>query len=245
TGVQRDIYLKKLDPATVSNDTQKYVEESGFIYNFDFVASAFRSGKIHTLGTIANKIIEHAKKYANSRAVVHTTIIDDSLKDVFQKAGIPLMQKNLDYRSHALSALMPMVQILFRSDKRLKRQYLRFEFTPQDVFLCTIVNKRNENKEVKGFIRDLSLNGIGVTLEDSEQCLSFNLKDPVSVTMSFFNTSVELKLGFMTRLYAIHNELGVSFNVRNAVMIEKDSVDTLQKLINDWVREVELPGEEL
>ena len=59
------------------------------------------------------------KKYANSRAVVHTTIIDDSLKDVFQKAGIPLMQKNLDYRSHALSALMPMVQILFRSDKRL------------------------------------------------------------------------------------------------------------------------------
>lgn len=226
---------------TIDDNTTVLLPNAVILYNFDAIASANRAGKVHTVGTVAKKILKHGQAHAKGCFAVHTTVLDAHLAETFSNAGVPLVTKNLDYRSHALSSLLHLLPLLFRQDSRLKRKYLRLDFGSSQKYTCTLASRNNTEVQFDGNIKDISLNGVGFSLKEAHNCSRLNLKEPVNISLVFNKSRIEIKLGFVTRLYSMHNEIGVSFNIRNVAMVsEKNSVELIN-LFEQWLKEVNLP----
>lgn len=237
--LKRDILVRDVSFDELESMTRIEKEKSGFIFNLDRIIASDRQARIAEAIVAARRVKEFITKFGRGNSVVHTTDLDSEISDLFAAEKIPLLHKSLDYRKIALATLNSVSKLFFRSGSAAaKRSYLRLRLSRENRVNVKITNHTSGNEDIQGIIKDLSMNGLGITLKKKQDFDKFNLKDNISLKFGFEGQQISIKSAFVTRVYRAHDELGVNFNHSNREMIDEQNALKYSSTIYNQLREI-------
>lgn len=234
--LQHDVIIKTLISERIS-ELQKE-DGAAYIINLDKYISKNRIGKVPSELALAQRVLHILRTLNPGRSLVHTTIIDPELSKLFKSAGILIIEKNIDSKRGLVPMIGKFVSYLFRDDGRLKRDFVRLQFPENIKHSVTIMNLRTNVPGIKGELRDISLNGLGIKLGSPQQIGFFQLKDPVRLEFVIEKTQYKIKMAFTARVHSPSSEVGFIFNIRNPNMITDEMASNYSGLIYDYLRSI-------
>ncbi|GEM_PF-3376575 len=233
-----DVQIRRLPSESLIEALPEDAAEAAFLYNFDQIVAKNRTQKNHSAKVLAPKYADYIRAHHPDRALVHTTMLDTEIARTFRMADIPYLEKNIDVKSELVVTMLQIVKILFRNDPKLRRKYLRLELVEDKKYPVRLHSHRfKEIKNVQGFVKDISLNGVGLSLELGEDYKHFHLKDPVGFTLEIERFTFAVYFGFVTRVFSERNELGISFNVFNRKMVTEANAVKINQQLQVWLRD--------
>ena len=162
---------------------------------------------------------------------VHTTMLDRNIASVFRDFRIPFVQKDMQFRKTAWSYLYAKVIPLLTSGRK-PREFVRLKFFPQIKVVAGIeVLNRGYRPKMTAFLKDISLNGMGLVLRDPGMLKYFQLGDFLRITMFSHDLKLKLTSSFLTRVDKESLELGVRFNIDDELFIRRNDAQQLMRLI--------------
>jgi len=233
-----DVQIRRLPSELLHQALPEDAVDSAFLYNFDQIVAKNRMQKNQSAKVLAAKYADYIRAHHPGRALVHTTMLDTEIARTFRMADIPYLEKNIDVKSEVVATMHQIIKILFRNDPKLRRKYLRLELMEDKKYPIRLYSHRfKEIKNVQGFVKDISLNGVGLSLEVRDDYKHFHLKDPVGFTLEIERFMFALHFGFVTRVFLERNELGISFNVFNRKMITEENAAKINQQLQVWLRD--------
>lgn len=237
--LKHDVLIKSVISEKLNTLTRE--PNAGYILNLDKYIAKNRVGKVLSEMTLAQRLLGIIQTNLNpERTIVHTTFINPSLQQLFRNAGILLIEKNIDSKKNIVPIIGKFVEYLFRKDGRLKRDFLRLELPKDWNTPIKITNLRTSLPNIRGNVKDLSLNGLGIILENQENMGLFNLKDPVRLDFYIQERKFIITLAFISRIHSPTRELGVIFNIRNPNMISEEYSTAYTGMIYDFIKDLAL-----
>jgi hypothetical protein len=237
--LKRDILVVEKDgnidtlPSLFKNNTKN----TAFFYNLENILLKNRVKK-EELYTFAANMAMFIKNYMPDKSVVHTSFIDDNISFIFRSEGIPYIEKSLTDKKVIYNTILSCVKPLFIENQKMLRSSLRLNLI-QNKFRAEIINLTDKlYSPVEGYIKDLSLNGIGLILKNKEEIRLFKLKDNLQIKLYLNRSIIKIDLSIATRIFSDHGEIGVSFNITDDHMIRDEYANRLTSIIYSWMKNV-------
>ncbi len=234
--LKHDVMIKSVISEKI-NTLQKE-NDAAYIINLDKYISKNRIGKLPSEYSLSQKVLGIIQSLNPQRTIVHTTMIDPTISALFKNAGVKLIEKNIESKKNAVAIIGKFVSFLFRDDGRLRRDFVRIQLPEKSENPIRVMNLRTNVPGIRGVVRDLSLNGIGIKLEAAQNISFFQLKDPVKLEFYIEGTKFNIKMAFVARIYSPASEVGFIFNIRNPNMITDDVATSYSSLIYTYLREL-------
>ena len=236
--LKKDILL--LNYNGLINDIAKLKEIdnkfTGYFFNLDGIISK-NYIKHNAIYSFADKIAQYINKYFKRKSLVYTKILDPKLVEIFKKYRIAFIEKNLNDKKVAISTVMKLIHPFFAENNNIERSFLRLNLYPMK-YNIILTNFTKKNLMVTGILKDLSLNGLGIIIIEEDKIKQFNLKDIVEVKVSIKNKMVKVSKAIIARLDISKTEVGVTYDINNNDMIEKENAFYLTNMIYNWLKEI-------
>ena len=133
----------------------------------------------------------------------------------------------------------------FAENNTVERSFLRLNLFPMK-YNIVLTNFTKKNLMVTGVLKDLSLNGMGLIVIEEDKLKQFNLKDIVEVKVSIKNKMLKVAKAIIARLDTVKLEVGMTYDINNNNMIDKEDAYYLTSMIYNWlkeiIKEVRFPG---
>jgi hypothetical protein len=213
------------------NSSSKY---TAYFYNLDnlLLNNKVSQDDIHTFSLNVAMFIENL---IPERSLVHTSLIDNSIGDLFRKHGISFLEKNLKEKRIALTTLISTIRPFFIEKGRVERSALRIIVLPMK-FKIEIKNLNNKiDQLIIGSIKDFSLNGLCFRLNLKSDLMFFKLKDKLKLRLFINRNVIDIDMACIIRIDDKINEIGVSFNIKDEKMIKADSANCLAFIVYNWL----------
>lgn len=209
---------------------------TGYFFNLDGILSK-NYIKHNAIYSFADKIAQFINKYFKRKHLVYTKILDNKLGEIFKKYGIIFLEKNLNDKKVAISTVLKLIHPFFAENNVVERSFLRLNLYPMK-YNIVLTNFTKKNLMVTGILKDLSLNGMGIVVIEEDKIKQFNLKDIVEIKVSIKNKMLKVSKAIIARLDIAKFEVGITYNINNDDMIEKDNAYYLTNLIYNWLKEI-------
>jgi hypothetical protein len=213
-------------------------EKTCFFYNLDgmFLRNQIKDKDVYQF---AKYISETIKKIDNKKSAVHTNMIDKNLAIFFKKQGIPYFEKNMHDKKNASIVIDGLNNFIFEKNGKNNRAFLRLNISENESSKVEITNLTTPTpKPMHGYLKDISLNGVGIILKDKEDIKNIKLKDVLQVKIFILRTVVKIQMGFVTRIDINNADFGINYNIFDNRMILTDDVNFLTGLIYDWIKNI-------
>ena len=219
-------------------DYSKLIEKrddcSAFFFNLDKIFINVKKGSEYI---IAEKIAQFISKFSPDKSVAHTTLLDNKMREIFQNEGIIYLEKNFCDKEGSVTLLMNLLKPLFSNENVIRRTDIRLLLFPivkykVDIYFDNFLKSRT------GYLKDVSMSGIGVKFETNEDLDCFSLKDQVMIRVISHNSIYKIPLAIITRKTLGVKEVGVSFNITDTNMIKEETANFFVKIIYSWIKEV-------
>ena len=100
-----------------------------------------------------------------------------------------------------------------------------------------IRKKQLRENSKRGIIKDISIGGLGIILENSGDNNSqvFQLKDIVEIKAKLPKGSIRIAQAIVVRVSQDGDELGIQYNLTNPDMVETESSHAISSFILEWL----------
>ena len=216
---------------------EKKDDSSAFFFNIDALLK-----KSQITGNEIYKYYDNLARFIDSfvpeKSIIHTNIIDTNAADIFKSKGLFYLEKNFYDRSVAMSTIGNLVKPLFIHNNRLPRPFLRLTLFPEIKYKVEIINNSSPKPIISGILKDLSLNGLGIILNLDTDMKYITLKDQVQLKINVNRSVLKIPVCFITRKDPEKNEVGISYDITDKVMVKEETSNYLTKIIYNWIKEI-------
>lgn len=209
--------------------------ESVYFFNLDKILSRNLINNNDAL-MFSKNFIQFINKYFSFKSLVHTNLIDDKLSNLFRSEGIAYIERNLEDKKNAMMTTLDMIKPFFSINNKVLRSYIRVNLEKYR-YKVEILNTVSTKSPDMGIMKDLSVNGAGIILNNLNSIDNYNLKDAVSINMYVRQYLIKVQIGFVTRINKDENSLGVTFDINSRKMLSMMAADNLSKLIYHYLEE--------
>jgi hypothetical protein len=212
-------------------------DSSAFFFNLDRI---FGTQKLDKKGEliICAQIIEVIKKLGSERCIVHTTILDPGIRQIFQNEGIIYIEKNFNDKAGVTQIILDLIRPIFSSENKVRRAFVRLNLYPGIRYKIELQKDDTTGKTCPGYLLDISMGGIGLVMVDKGHLESFNLKERVTVKIYTPSALYKVPLALMTRKDPDQLQIGLSFNIEDKSMVKEDTANFIIKAIYKWMKEI-------
>jgi hypothetical protein len=214
---------------------EKDKTNAAFFYNLDVLLSKNLVIQ-ENLYNHAEKIAAFISDHAPERSIAHTFTIDAKMCDIFRSKGLIYIEKNLVDRTNAVSTIMNLLRPIFSDENKIKRSFFRINLYPSIKYRIEIVTC--SEKKVNGFVKDLSLNGMGLIINEKEEMPFLKLKDSIQARIFTPTAVLKISSSYITRKDDEALEIGINYNINDKNMVKEDTANYLTRLIFYWIREI-------
>ncbi len=234
--LKRDVFVIECQYAV--DEYEKLVEKkddsSAFFFNLDKILSCTnKQGEIE----LAKKVAQFISGFCPERSVIHTTTIDSTIKEIFQLEGLIYLEKNFNDKEGSVNLIMNLLKPLFSSENRIRRSDIRLLLYPNVRYKIEAIYD-NGNKVICGFLKDISLSGIGIILNSENDIEHFSLKDQITLRLITHNSILKIPMAIVSRKSPKIHEIGVSFTITDTNMIREETANFIVKNIYKWIKDV-------
>jgi hypothetical protein len=237
--LKKDILLVDCyyDLEQINKIKEKKDNSSAYFFNIDALLK-----KSQITGNEIYKYYSNLARFINSfspeKSIVHTNIIDQKASELFRGEGLFYLEKNFYDRSIALSTINHLVKPLFVYNNRVPRPFIRLSIYPEIKYKIEIINNSSPKPIISGFLKDLSLNGLGIILNTDTDMKYINLKEQIQLKINVMKSVLKIPVCFITRKDPDRNEIGINYDITDKVMIKEDTSNYLTKIIYNWIKEL-------
>jgi hypothetical protein len=213
---------------------KSYNKYTAYFFNLEnlLLKNKINNDNIYTFSTNIATFIDNL---IPDRSLVHTSLIDDDLANIFRTHGISFLEKNLKDKKEVFSTLNNIIRPFFVEQGRLERSTLRLILLPMK-YKVEIRNLSNSIMPVlEGYIKDLSLNGMCFRLSLKSDLSFFQTKERLKLKLFIKHYIVNIDLACIVRLDDEAGDVCVSFNINSERMIKEESSNCLTSLIYNWL----------
>ncbi|OHD36089.1 MAG: hypothetical protein A2355_09655 [Spirochaetes bacterium RIFOXYB1_FULL_32_8] len=212
---------------------EKREESSAFFFNLDKILLNVKRGSEYV---IAEKIALFISRFSQDKSVVHTKLLDNKMREIFQNEGIIYLEKNFNDKEGSAAILLNLLKPLFSNGNITRRTDIRLLLFPNVKFKVDVYYA--DQREAKsGYLKDISMGGVGVKFDSKEDLNHFSLKDQVMMRLITHNSIYKIPLAIVTRKTPAVNEVGVSFNIVDTNMIKEETANFIVKIIYQWIKD--------
>lgn len=172
------------------------------------------------------------------RCMVHTGIIDKELANIFRSEGIVYLEKNMNDRKKAIATLLELIKPFFIRESKVSRSVVRINLSSSKYKFDLVNLTSPEIPKVTGYLRDLSLNSLGLILDNPGGQKLPALKDWVQVRLYMSGYIIKIIKSLITRVDPDKGELAVTFNINDDNMIKENYANTLSANVYNWLKGV-------
>jgi hypothetical protein len=188
--------------------------------------------------TLVVKLIKLLKEHELIKYLIFTKITDDEITGLFRANGIKLTNdKNFIDKANFADKALSVIKPHFLNQIRLFRAYIRLTLYPQRMHRIEI-NTINGTLITEGYLKDISLNGIGIILFDEKSFSQFNINDKVEIKIFMPRKIIHVKESSIARLESKELLLGLNFDLNDNKVIRKSHSTYLTSIIYDWIKVV-------
>jgi hypothetical protein len=183
------------------------------------------------------RIAKFLESFDPTKTVVHTYTIDEKICDIFRSKGLIYLEKNFGDKANAVNTVINLIKPIFSDENRVQRSFLRVNLYPDTKYKVEINLPLQTLNPVHCYLKDISLNGVGIIFQDKKDVSQFSLKDMIQVRIFTERSILNIPACLITRKDA-NGEIGVSYDINNRQMIKEDTANYLVKLIYNWIRDI-------
>ena len=236
--LKHDIFIHNCEPEYVTGVSSVQNEKSACLFNLDSIIRGSKRKRFIGPVPISIQLARYIRDHRMHHGFVHTTMLDRNIASVFRDFRIPFVQKDMQFRKTAWSYLYAKVIPLLTSGRK-PREFVRLKFFPQIKVVAGIeVLNRGYRPKMTAFLKDISLNGMGLVLRDPGMLKYFQLGDFLRITMFSHDLKLKLTSSFLTRVDKESLELGVRFNIDDELFIRRNDAQQLMRLIYSSLKEI-------
>ena len=236
--LKKDTFLYECQVSHMQGLTALNSSWSAFVFNLDAVLKEHSNRRV--VGDLVLSV-QLAKFIVNNHlhyCLVHTTSLDPRITQIFYEYNIPVLQRDLQYRSSAWSLLEKHIMPVFRLDSRAHREFIRLKFLPEQKVMVALKVMKDESFELfSGYVDNLSLNGFAVFFTSRSILSKISLKDVLSLKLQFKDSEITISSAIVTRIDRSRSTIGVSYNIDNQKFIKSEEAIKLSKIIYNSLRQ--------
>ncbi len=184
----------------------------------------------------ARSLLNKLRQLSILHIVVHTTHLNEQLKQFFKKEGISYLEVNLFNQKVAISSIQKIVNLLYEKMGRARRAHLRIKI-PEQASLEVLMTLPNEHL-IRGYLRDISMNGICLYINEQEKLDLIPLKGFVKLQFNLSTIQVKIDMGIVARIDRETSETGLYFDLENPKMIKEEFAEHFKALLYQWIRDM-------
>jgi len=235
--LKRDILI--IDCSYVIEDFPKLIEKLdknvAFFYNLDRILG---KSKIDNEIVMSSKIAKFISKFAPEKSIIHTSLLNETIRDLFRSEGLIYLEKNLNDKVGAVNIVLELIKPIFSEENTVRRAFLRVNLYPAIKYKVEIVSNASGVPITHCYLKDISLNGIGVLLLDKKEIMYFSLKESVQVKIYTPTSILKIPGAFITRRDEDKGELGFNYNINDRGMIKEETAAFLTKIVYKWTQDI-------
>lgn len=210
---------------------------TAYFFNLENIIFKNKITNNHIL-TFSTNIITLIKELIPERSLVHTSLINEDVSNIFRSNGIPYVEKNLNDKKLAFSTLLSIIKPFFIDQGKMDRSFVRLNLLPLQL-KATIRDLNNKIcPEIECYVKDISLSGISFILKSISLINFFQINDKTSAKIFIDRNYIFIKSATILRIKKDSLEIGINFNLNDEKDIDEDSSNTLSGLIFDWINGV-------
>jgi hypothetical protein len=239
--LKKDVFIVdcRYNLNNISKLKEKKDESSAFFFNIDAIIKKSYL-KIESATSVYRDLAQFISNVCREKSIVHTNIIDEKISSIFREQGLFYLEKNFYDRTTAVSTVSNLIKPLFVFNNRVPRPHLRIRLYPEIKYKVEFVDKNvlTESKPIQGILKDLSLNGMGIVLNDKENIKKLKLKNIIQIKINAINSILKIPMAYITRIDIENGEFGINYDINNNQMVNEDSSNYILKMIYNWMKEI-------
>lgn len=226
-----DIYLHSATGGEIDAFPQLNGRTTAYVYSFDHYAPTLRAHSEPLQVAAARRLADYINTFCSHNSVVVTRTLSPRVEEVFQRADVGLVQKDLAYEKPFFEFLRAHALPLFHRHERPDRHYVRVVPKESGEFRVFVKNlSRPGDSVLTARLVNLSLNGMNIKMEGT-QYRHLELRDALQVTLRSPKTAIRIECGFITRIDTAKDEIAVNFNLDDkSFATERDALQ-LQRIV--------------
>jgi hypothetical protein len=226
-----DIYLHSASGVEFDALSQLNGRTTAYVYSFDHYAPTLRAHSESLQVVAARKLADYINTFCSHNSIVVTRTLSPRVEDVFQRADVSLLQKDLAYEKPFFEFLRSHAMPLFHRHERPERNFLRVVPKEAAEFRVFVKNLgRPGESTVTARLVNLSLNGMGIKIEGNHYH-HLDLRDAVQVTLRSPKMAIRIECAFITRIDTAKDEIAVNFKLDDkSFATERDALQ-LQRMV--------------
>jgi len=226
-----DIYLHSASGAELHAFAQLNGRTTAYVYSFDHYAPTLRAHSESLQVSAARKLADYINTFCSHNSIVVTRTLSPRVEDVFQRADVSLLQRDLAYEKPFFEFLRSHAMPLFHRHERPERHFSRVVPKEAAEFRVFVKNLgRPGDSTMTARLVNLSLNGMGIKMEGNHYH-HLDLRDAVQVTLRSPKMAIRIECGFITRIDSAKDEIALNFNLDDkSFATERDALQ-LQRMV--------------
>ncbi len=209
---------------------------SGYIFNLDGILDK-NYIKTNQMYSYVDKLAKYIGNNFQKRSIVYTTMHDIKLIRIFKEYSAMFFEKDLNEKRNALSAVNNLIFPFFSKNNRVERTCLRLKLFQKKYYIM-LTNYTKKKLMVAGILKDISLSGMGIIINEKDKLSKFNLKDLIEVKVSINKKVIHIIKAIIARIDMKTLEIGIMYNVLDPKMVDKNSSNYLTEIINNWITDI-------
>ncbi len=211
---------------------------TAYAFNLDRILEFLPFPRLSGVMVLARRLIQFISGFCPHNALVHTRILNKDIRYLFEESGISLYQENLEYKPKALSLLHNHLLPILTIENRPVRKFIRVGFEKTHDYRVTLkLDTDGYEEQISGILKDLSLNGAGITLNDHRALRRLPLRTPVKAAIRHAQTHFQIATAFVTRRDENSREVGINFNIQDESFIARHDAIVLSRIIYGSLQE--------
>lgn len=236
--LQQDVLLIPCKAEYLIELKDKDLEKTVILIDFDNILT-----KMHDLEFIESfqsikgfvkLIVDHFSKIA----IFHTLHINQKIEKDIKKLGLIYLERNLEDMKLLKRLVTGITNKFFNVNNIKTRSFLRVQFYPASKIVVKIRNITKKNKDIKGTLKDLSINGIGIIFNTTDEINQFSSKDLLQLKIIISNSVINIRKSIVIRVDEKKNEIGIAYNSEDHEMVSEHDAFALTEIVHKYLEEI-------
>ena len=189
--------------------------------------------------TLIKEIIEMIENHISEKSFIYTKTRDCKIDFYCNKSKIKHKISDIfNNKKNIIPDIILYILPIFKKEKEKNRNFLRLVFFPYILHRVEFpLIKLNNSTIIKGYIKDLSFNGISIILFDNNELSLFrtNSKTQINITLEN-NNKILIKDAIIIRKSPKKKLICLSYDINNRKIITKKNNDELTALILEYIK---------
>ncbi|MCK4797515.1 MAG: PilZ domain-containing protein [Spirochaetes bacterium] len=224
--LKNDVLLLEYD--SIENISKINAYLIAYVFNLDTMLFSM-DNENQSVSSKAKEIIGKINSIGKYQKIAFTSHEFKEFKEMFFKAGIEYYQLKENSRKEIFDIVKMFISPIHIS--KYCRTNLRLYFKP-NFYKALLIYKDNS---FKGHIKDLSLSGMGITIDNNDDFKNCDIGCFLTIRVDFGVSFLVIANGMIVRKDKKDGLIGINIDIRDKFMIDENNAVMLHNIINTWI----------